>query len=200
MLEDILGSRSKIRILRFLFADTRDEFAMEDIARGAGLSFGTVHPALAQLTDARILTVKKLGRSRIFRLNTSNRLYEQIRTLFKEESEGLRKLAFKFTVMSNKKGLKTVILFGSVAKESYAAEAGDVDLLFVCETDNDLECINKETSELSQQFLEQYDVVISPLCLSAGDVQERMDRSDGLILKVISEGKLMYGESEWLGM
>ncbi len=200
MLESILGARSKIRILRLFFSDIEREYSIEDVAKGIGLSLGTVHPAMGQLVDSRIIRVRKIGRTKIYVLNRSNRLFEELLALFRNESVGLTKLAFKFTVMSNKKGLKSVILFGSVAKAGYVSEAGDIDLLFICEDELVRDRIHEETSLLSQRFLADYDVVVSPLCLTTSEVRDRMKRSDDFILTTQAQGRLLFGDGEWLGM
>ena len=200
MLESILGSRSKVKILRFFFKDIERDYSLDDVSKGTGLSFGTVHPAMGQLTDSRIIIVRKIGRTRVYRLNRANRLFKELSALFKAEGQGLKKLAFKFVVMSNKKGLKNVVLFGSVARGEYTAEAGDVDLLFICKDENALERFRSELDELAQHFLEEYDIVISPLLLTEAEYKNRSAALDSLTLNIQAEGKVLFGDSEWQGM
>ncbi len=55
MFEDILGSRTKVRILRVLCASPKREFSTRELALAVGQSLGSVHPALGQLLGTRVV-------------------------------------------------------------------------------------------------------------------------------------------------
>ncbi len=193
MLERILGSKSKIKILRILFGNPKRDFSMEDIVKESGLSFGTVHPALKDLVDSRIVVTRKVGRSNIYRINQTHVLVPKLKTLFKTEASVFIDKAIEFGDIVKKDGIKNIILFGSVARGE-VIEAGDIDLLIVY-TDP---TVTDNTHQLAMDFLEKYDIVISPIFLSNKEAKERLKNLDEFILRVIDEGKILYGDDSWL--
>jgi len=193
MLERILGSKSKIKILRILFKNLKRDFSMEDIVKESGLSFGTVHPALKDLVGSRIVVTRKVGRSNIYRINQTHVLVPKLKTLLKTEATVFIDKAIEFGDIVKKDGIKNIILFGSVARGE-VIEAGDIDLLIVY-TDP---TVTDNIHQLAMDFLEKYDIVISPIFLSRKEVKERLKNLDEFILRVIDEGKILYGDDSWL--
>lgn len=85
--EDILGSKAKVRILKVLI--DREELNISAIAREAGINHRTAMRHLEELKKMGIITEKVFGRVRIFRVNASNIRVEALRKLFKSLGEGL---------------------------------------------------------------------------------------------------------------
>ncbi|UCG69685.1 MAG: nucleotidyltransferase domain-containing protein [Thermoplasmata archaeon] len=193
MLERILGSRSKIRILRTLFKNPERSYSMEDIVKDIEMSYGTVHPAIQDLVESRIIVTQKIGRSNVYRINQMHVLFPKIQALFKSEASAFKDIAVEFADKVKKKGIENIILFGSVAREE-VNEVGDIDLLFIL---TDL-TVTEEIEKYAMEFLEKYDIVISPIFLSKKETKKRIKDLDEFILRTIDEGKILYGEDLWL--
>jgi predicted nucleotidyltransferase len=193
MLEKILGSKSKIRILRSILKNPKRSYSMEDIVKDTGMSYGTVHPAMQDLVDSRIIVTQKIGRSIAYKINRTHILFEDIKALYKSEASTFKEKAIEFAKMVEKKGLENIILFGSVAREE-VIEAGDIDLLFIY-TDAKVE---QKIERHILDFLENYDIVISPIFLSVKETKKRIKEIDDFILRTIEEGTILYGDKKWL--
>ncbi len=193
MLEKIFGSKSKIRILRSMFKNPKRSYSMEDIVKATGMSYGTVHPATKDLVESRIIVTHKIGRSNVYDINQIHVLFPQIEALFKSEKLTFKDKAKEFADKVKKKGLENIILFGSVAKEE-VIEAGDIDLLFIY-TDA---AVTNEIDKYAMEFLEKYDIVISPIFLSKKETKKRMKNLDEFVLTAIDEGIILYGDETWL--
>jgi len=194
MLEKILSSKAKIRILREMI-ETNREFTFEDITKAINMSFGTVHPILKDLVDSRILIVRKMGRSKLYKINERHLLYNKLKKMFKAEKEGFNKVAKKFARLLVKKGIKNIILFGSVARGE-PTEKSDIDLLVIYKGN---EALAKDNiSKLSQEFLNKYDVEIVPTYLSVKEAKNRRRKFDRFIMNVLNEGKVLFGDVKWL--
>ena len=193
MLEQIFGTKSKIRILRELSSNPDRDFSLEDLANASGMSYGTIHPAIKELADCRIVLVKKAGGSKIFRINDSHILFQEIVLLLEREKNAFKDIARDFAKKIEKKGIENIILFGSVAREDMI-DVGDIDILIIFSG----MYVTDKAYELEEEILDKYDVVISPLYLSKKEVQSKIDDFDNFILNVIGEGKILYGDSEWL--
>ena len=67
-LDDLLGQKSKVKILRHL-ANTRLEMSGRQVAADIGMSPWACHRALQDLTDQGVLVMRNIGRAHLFRLN-----------------------------------------------------------------------------------------------------------------------------------
>lgn len=194
MLENIIASRSKVRILRKLVENKDREFTLEDLTRITNLSSGTVHPALKGLTDSRIIVIKKVGKSKVYRINKKHLLYNELENLFVRERNAFIKIASEFVSKLDKKNIKNIVLFGSIVRDE-VTEKSDIDLLFIADN---LDIIKDNVSKLSNKFLDDYDVCVSPVFLSVEEFRKRKKEFNRFVLKVMEEGRILYGDKKWL--
>lgn len=194
MLETILSSRSKIKIIRALIDNPKREFCLEDVVKTTGLSFGTAHPALRDLVSSRAVVVRKVGRSTLYKINDKNPVFLKLKELFMREKTMMEDIAKEFVTKVKKTGVKAIVLFGSVARGE-VTEKSDIDLLFIL-TGN--EQIKTTINGLIGKFLDVYDVELVPTFLLVGDVKNRFKKADKFILNVITEGKVLFGDLDWL--
>jgi parallel beta-helix repeat protein len=85
MLEKILSSKSKVKIIRTFIENPKREFCLVDVAKTTGLSFGTAYPALKDLVSSRAVVVRKVGRSTLYKINDKNPMFPEIKELFAKE-------------------------------------------------------------------------------------------------------------------
>ncbi|MCK4443286.1 MAG: nucleotidyltransferase domain-containing protein, partial [Thermoplasmata archaeon] len=182
MLENIIGTKSKIKILREMIQTEDREYCLEDLVKATNQSFGTVHPSLKGLVDSRIVLVRKIGRSRIYRLNKRHILYQRIRDLLIEEKTKLAKIAKQFSDRLEKSVIKNVILYGSVARGDFQ-EKSDVDILIIYARTKP----EDEVLEEVEALFDEYDVVIVPVFLSVSETSKRLKQSDEFILNVLKD-------------
>ncbi len=194
MLENILGTKSKIRILRELSSNQNRDFSVEDLAKATGMSYGTIHPAIKELAACRAVLVKKVGGSKIYRINSSHIMFNELDKLLEREKTAFKDIASEFAEKIEKKGIENIILFGSVARGD-TSYVGDIDILVIYTGGIYL---TDKVYEIEEEMLDKYDIVISPIYLSKKEVQAKIDDFDNFILNVIDEGKVLYGDSEWL--
>lgn len=193
MLERILGSKAKVRILRALAYNPNREFTIQEVAKETGLALGTAHPAIRDLVDTRAVLTRKAGRSIQYKINASHLLYAKLLELFEREIHAHAEVAEEFVNRIGKKGVKSMVLFGSVARGEYRV-VGDVDILIVTKDGG----LPPGTEEASQEILDKYDTIISPLALSSEEVRHRLAKFDSFILGIADEGKLLWGDAKWL--
>jgi len=194
MLEKILSSKAKVRILREMIEKDR-EYTFEDITKAINMSFGTVHPILKNLVDSRILIIRKTGRSKLYKINERHILYNELKKMFKAEKENFVEIAKKFVRSLNKRNIKNIILFGSVARGE-PTEKSDIDILVIYKNNEIL--VKDNVSKLSQEFLNKYDVEIVPTYLSVKEAKNRKRKFDRFIMNVLNEGKVLFGDVKWL--
>jgi predicted nucleotidyltransferase len=193
-LEGFFGSKAKVRIIREAAAHPGTDYSVEDLAKAVGMSYGTVHPAVAELAASRALVSRKAGRSKLYMINRKHPIFREVQKLIEKEKSAFLDIAKDFVKNLDKGGVESIILFGSAAR--HEPLPGDIDILIV--TRNDKKPCN--FSEMAGKALEESDTVISPICLSKQAVARKVKNNDGFMIQVINEGKVLWGEAKWLGM
>lgn len=193
MFEGILGSRTKVRILRVLCAHPDREFTTRELALHLGQSLGSVHPALGQLLATRIVLTRRVGRSRLVRINRSHPQFKTLALLFRSETSALVDVAREFAAALPRRGVDAAILFGSVARGESAARS-DVDVLVVVDERRRVAAVRKAAASM----LDRFDANVSPMVLTRGDVAQRLGAFDPLLQTIAAEGRLLRGKATWL--
>ena len=81
-LEEILGSKTKVRILYSLFTSGQDSFFEKELARACGASISEVNRQIHFLVEFGLIIFQKQGRLKIYRLNPAHFLYKPLKDLF----------------------------------------------------------------------------------------------------------------------
>ena len=130
-LDDILGSPSKVRVLRFL-CRKGGEWSGRRLAAELSMNPVTAHRALRELREVTLLDLRKTGNGFGYSLRDSHYLARGLlRPLFDEEAQALGHLA---GLLREKiaKGLRPEVvsaaLYGSVARRE-EKPASDIDLI-----------------------------------------------------------------------
>ncbi len=194
MIEDILGSKVKIKIIRKLALSEDREFGFEELSKALSLSFGAVHPALKELSDCRIVAARKIGKSKLYSINKKHLVFHEIKGLFGAEAAAFLRVAVKFTKSVDKKGIKNILVFGSVARGD-ANDKSDIDILIIYKSKS---FVKENVNMHIQKFLDKYDAEIVPAYLSMKEALKRRKRFDRFMMNVINEGKILYGDIRWL--
>jgi len=194
MFEDIMGSRTKVRILRVLCASPEREFSTRELALAVGQSLGSVHPALGQLLGTRVVLTRRIGRSRVVRINRRHPLYEALASLFRDEASALATVAREFADALPRGGIEAAVLFGSVARDEPSARS-DVDVLVVVDAPRRA----AQVQAVAASMLDRFDANVTPLVLTRGEVASRLQAFDPLLQTIASEGRLLRGRANWLG-
>ena len=194
MLEELVGSRTKVRILRVLCAHPRREFTLRELSRAVSQSLGSTVPALESLLGTRIVITRRVGRSRTVRLNETHPLAGTLRRLFRDETTALVRVAHSFANALPPAGLKAVVLFGSAARGESSARS-DVDVLVVVDEPRRTAAVQRAAASM----LDRFDAAVSPLVLVEGEVDRRLATFDPLLETIAAEGRLLRGRATWLG-
>ncbi len=194
MLEDLLGSKTKVRLLRLLVAHPEREFSTREVSLAIGQSVGTVHPALRQLWAVRAILARQVGRSRLVRLNRAHPLAQALGSVFRQEASALTMVAVEFAEALPRGGIKAAVLFGSVARGEPTARS-DVDVLVVVDDPRKAAVVERTAASM----LDRYDANVSPLVLTSKDVGRRLASFDPLLQTIAAEGRLLRGRAAWLG-
>ena len=190
ILEDILGSRTNIAILRYLTA-IRGALSGNEIATRLGLRQSTVRQALERLVATGVITRADIGNSAAYELDHELAMHRTVLVpLFRAEAglhdellESLAQICVKL-----KPSPSAVFLFGSLARGE--RDFRDIDLLCVAKA--------REKSALHDAVAEEFEAIrpIFKVPVSAIVVTEEELRSRKLAaLKkgILRDGLLLFG-------
>lgn len=188
MIEYILNSEEKYRILRFLFERPDWVFSQSEIARELKIPKSTAQRALKALFEQNIVReIKKMRRKvNIYQLNKKNYivkdllepLFEKERTIIIEKSKLFcQKIG---SIMKNKNFqniVKAVILFGSAARGEMKP-ISDVDMAII--TKDNLKpaqrmSLIKAVEKTKAEFLDKDSIIFSAQYFSKSEFDRRSE-------------------------
>ena len=86
-LESVLGSKTKIGLLRFLSKNKDWQFNLAVIAGAIGIDKGALSRIISELESKKILETRRSGKLLLFRLNLKNEFSRLIIPLFEKEAK-----------------------------------------------------------------------------------------------------------------
>lgn len=191
-IEDVLGERANITVLRLLTM-VGGSLSGNEIARRVGIQQSTARKALERLVARGIVTRTDIGRAAAYDLNSRLELVKVlIFPLFRAEAELRAKLwADLVRVVSRlDPSPLAAIVYGSVARGERAPR--DLDLLLVTKSDSHEERLRESLLEATEEFATHYQLDISPLFMTRSEVRDRAQ--EGILKSVVKEGILLFGE------
>lgn len=191
-LDHILGTKSKVAVLRHLVQDDREQSGRE-IARAVGLSPKPLNQVLAQLADEGLLLRRNMGRVHLFRLNRDNLLVaDLVVPLFEGEDKLLDRALTE--VLEDVPGIISAVLYGSVSRGEEKPYS-DVDLLVV--TDDGTKAVEEILEDRNLAFMRQYGNFLSFVVMSSDEFRLNYREGDGFLREVLRTGRVIAGQSPW---
>lgn len=192
-LNRVLGQLSKIKILRFLI---KVELAMNgrEIAQAVGLSHVKCHIALKELSAQGIISVRQVGRSNLYELQSDHILIrEWLRPLFRKE-QGLKKRFAGMLVHRLSVRPESLIIFGSVAKGEERPDS-DIDLLCVVSDRLALKKCEKELFKVGEEVARLFGNRLAPHVIAKKALLNKFKRRDQFVRDVAKTGEVIYGKT-----
>lgn len=191
-LEDVLGSRVNIAILRHLDA-INEALSGNEIAKRLGLRESSARQALRRLVAAGIVTRTDIGNTAGYRLDRELAFQRSILApLFRAEArlsnDMLRDIIH--AVRRLKPVPKAGFLFGSVARG--ARDFRDVDVLFVISNERDKELLRDAAAGAFGLIQRRYKVPVSAVV--AAEAELGSANLTSIVEAIQREGVLVWGD------
>jgi predicted nucleotidyltransferase len=191
-LDDILGNRNHVRVLRHLILFPSPVITGRGIARELGMSHVSCIRSLNELETVGALLRKRVGTSTIYEIPADSILFSKmLKPLFVKESKLLEGLV-GCLLDGIEKEIQTVYLYGSVARSEETANS-DVDLLVVLKSGVKKGEIAKKLASNKGEAFNLYLVGIHVITYSYNEYQKHKRQGLPLIEEVLSEGRLLVG-------
>ena len=190
-MENILGTKTAIKIISCLLKNPLKEFKEIDLIKESSVGKGVGADAINRLDSLNIVTIKRAGKTKIIRLNSLNsvtfairQLYDQHKFLTLPEIRISAISLFKEMVYSRS---KAIILFGSLAAGTYD-ENSDIDLLVIIDNDKEIEEIKEVINDIHELIGEYINVHF----LKSNESRNKFNKNE-LIRTALINGILVYG-------
>ena len=180
-IDEILGSRASIGVLKTLLRYRGKIFTIRELARTSGLSHPEVSLVVRNLEGRGVLRRQVVGRAHRVVLNEDSYvLRSMVEPLVKAEENTLCSLASTIRPYFSGKGVTSVALFGSVSKGA-ETRSSDIDILIIADNrELASECAARASSAAASTFGRG----LSPLVMSRSQfVRSRRRDLVGSILK-----------------
>jgi len=194
-----LGSKTKVNALSVLVAHPDRAIVESELAKEANASISEVNRQLSDLVDVGLVTMERVGKSKLYRANKQHFLFEPLTSIFRGLEEIYREIANKVAKFAARKHkVETVLLFGSLAssriRSNFVKEPSDIDVMIVVRNKEQTEDVRKDVLNfVNLEIFPRYGINVYPIVLS---VQEYLSglAEDAFIMDVHSRGEVLYGE------
>ncbi|HEY8110331.1 MAG TPA: nucleotidyltransferase domain-containing protein [Candidatus Nitrosotenuis sp.] len=188
-LEQVLGNKGSISVLRALVGHKGKVFTIRLLAEDAGISHTEAASTVNDLENLGIVQVQPVGKAHQVSLNKKsyvlNKIVEQI---FKAEQHSLQEVIMILKKNLNSKKIISAVIFGSVARRE-EKEDSDIDLLIISnDYDQAIESVSRIAEEISLMFHTKVSHVIF------SEKQLRSKKNSDLIRSIIKDHVLITGK------
>lgn len=163
-LDDILGNRIRVSLLRVLARAGSRGFTGRDLARMCGSSPSQATASLQVLEESGLIVRDIAGRSHVWRLAERHALAPVLKTLFRIEATSMSALQSDIESVIRKLPVQRAILFGSVARGD-EHPTSDVDILLTVRSTADKEQVEETLSAASLHFAIRFGNPLSTLVM-----------------------------------
>lgn len=191
MIEEIFGSKAKIKILRFFFEYPLAKRNVREIAKECKLGFGVTSSTLKELENAGIAKREKSGREIIYSLNKNSNFFPLLKEIFRLEKSTLSDLPFFYRnlisdlITATKRLASFCALFGSLVSGNYTSRS-DVDLFFITEKED-------EVRDACLRIEDKYETKIQVIAMRKKDLKEFKKSS---LFKTLKKGSFILFDNE----
>jgi predicted nucleotidyltransferase len=173
-LDDILGNKLKLRILR-LFCMAIGEYTGREIAKLTGYSQTYTMRALSDLEANGLLFRRDVGRSHLYSLNQKHMMVRELTKLFNLERNALEKVA-QYIKDGLGESLRSIVVFGSVARGE-ERPGSDIDMILTL-NDGAKAVTESEISSVSIAASAASGNPISPILVTVSELEKIRAKKD----------------------
>lgn len=188
-IEEILGTKSDIRILRILLKYPTKEFNENELAGICKVGQKTVNRAMPKYVSYGIVGVRTIGKANVYTLNSGHFIVRQLQSLFRAE-EGARS-ELKSLLKRAFRGDRAVIslaIFGSLARGE-EEPTSDIDVFILT---RDEKSTKRRLDMVRKEVVRRFGNTISEYILTHKEFERK--RKTPAINEIITHGELVLGK------
>jgi predicted nucleotidyltransferase len=190
-LTPVLGSPSKIGLLRTMFTTPERSWTGRELARASKVSPAQAARGLSELADTSVVAREVVGRSYAWRLRPSHVLFATLTDLFRWETECRATLLKTIHEGLRREGLDRARVFGSVSRGEERGDS-DVDLFLEVVTERDRERVEAQLERLRSRVWNQFGNPLAALVYTRAEAAH--PKNPELLRSIARDGLDVSGE------
>lgn len=189
-LEQLLGSKPSIRILRILVRYKGKIFTIRRLAREAGVSHPKTSDTVTRLENLGVVQIQPIGRSHQVTLNEKSHILKKIvEPMLMAEEQTFDQVIIS---LKNHLGVKEIIsaaVFGS-AYRGQEKEGSDIDVFVIS---NDFDGAISAVSDAGEEIFVKFHGNISPIIFSETELVSK--KNDDLTRSILDNHTMICGQN-----
>ncbi len=186
MLKTILGSKTRINILKLFIFNPKKEYYVREIERLIKTAFDPVRRELIQLESIGLLKSRISGKQKYYSLNTEHMLFPEFKSMILK-TVGIGDIIAN--AIKDKDDIIIAFIYGSYAKNT-ESEDSDIDLFVIGDISS--KDLQGAVSNIESQTKRE----INHTVYSAKELKKKYKAKNHFILSVIKEDKIFLKGDE----
>lgn len=195
-LDKILNNEVKVKILRFL-CKTEAEWSGRQIAQEIKVSPAATHKALRELNNERMLLLRSVGKSYLYRLNKENLIIsELLKPLYEKESKipaEIYEAIVRNISSSVIRNIVSIAVFGSV-KRKRERPTSDIDVLVVVRSSADKRGVEEDFGNVNEKVMARFGNTVSAYIQTVEEFRLKYKKAVTLIKNVLKSHRVLFGK------
>jgi len=199
-LDRILGTKTKVNLLATLIQNPRRTYVEKELAAECRASPSETNRQIADLVSAGLVTMQRMGRTKVYRINTAHFLHAPLKRLFLDLNKIYRDITDRVVRAAvRRNAVSCALLVGSAAtgtvRSDLVSEPSDIDLVFLVAAQKEVKPLEDTLLRfISSEISDRYGIVLYPLVLSLPKYKQLLAAGkDPFILHVHAEGEVLHG-------
>jgi len=183
-----LFSKTQRQVLGLLFTNPDRSFYVNEIVQRAGMGIGTVQRELARLSNAGILTMRRIGNQKHYQANRKSPIFEELYGIVLKTygiSDTLRHALKTF-----EDRIEYAFIYGSVAKGTDHA-LSDIDILIASD-----HLLYTDIMSVLPQVESKLERTVNPTLYTKSDIRKKIDSDNSFVVRVLDQPKIFLFGTE----
>jgi len=193
ILDDLLSSAGKVRILRELIFRKDRPMSGHLLASYTGLSPSQSHKILHELHRARVVQVTRVGNSHCYTVSPAVLPVTHILKPLFESERSLLDEAISSILDTVKTPCDSVYLFGSVSRGDDDPES-DMDLAFVTANARNKQSLDDELLSSVADVADERGITLGSTVFTRREVRDRFKAGDAFVREIFLKGRCVRGD------
>jgi len=195
-LNKILNNEIKIKILRFL-SKTEAEWSGRQIAQEIKVSPAACHKALRELNNERVLLLRSIGKSYLYRLNKENIIVSNLlKPLYERESKipgDVYRAIIRNISSLVINDIVSIAVFGSI-KKGKERPTSDIDLLVLVRNPEDKRKVEEDFGKINEKIIGKFGNTISSYIQAIEEFKLKYKRDLAVVKNILKTHRLLFGK------
>jgi predicted nucleotidyltransferase len=196
LIERILGSKTKIALLRILSRHNNWEYSIAELSKDVNLDKSLISRTIKDLEKDNVVKTFIKGNNKLCRINKKNKIVRDIVIdLFDKESEIVEDISntlIKKIVPKNFPSISSLFIYGSLVKGGFTPRS-DIDIMVIIKDNTGVMAIKKKLEEVSSVFMKD-DLMVTFDVITEKEFKELFSNKEPTIIDIVKSNKLLYGK------